>query len=342
MPTYDYEMLARLSSLSFGTIMEIIPAYLTKIEYDNDPSEIYSEEGYYAKHCRNFKYLRDLIDSAIENKLIHTYKQQYVAYECIPDYLLQFEHDLSSRIEMLANIADSTNEFDDVEDDDIEVFMITTASFVDWAIRKKIPIPKVFVDLNLPGDLAAVVHKLYAGLGAVNENKSVEVPNPAYEDIMADETILKLKELPLPQLKQQVAMLAAEKKKWDASIMAAAKIGLLFCEEGSQKPVTEDKFISEYKKHLDKFPALPDTTLKRIYKNLPDGYRFSREGGKAPSSEQEVNLTSIIKAAVYAGSIYDTDAAKVLKDLKDELAEYKYQIPTDNVLQKIIEAVKDI
>lgn len=173
-------------------------------------------------------------------------------------------------------------------------------------------------------------------------SKDVETPTESfYEDIISDETILKLKELPLPQLKQQVAMLAAEKKKWDTSIMVAAKIGILYCERGLHKP-TEDQFLSEYKEQKDNFPPLHDTTLKRIYKNLPDGYRFSREGGRVAATSDQVDLTPIIKAAVYAGSIYDTDDAKKLSKLKAELAINKYDMPSDDVLLKIIEAVKDL
>ncbi|MEI8280493.1 MAG: hypothetical protein WCG87_12070 [Bacteroidota bacterium] len=162
----------------------------------------------------------------------------------------------------------------------------------------------------------------------------------AYEDIISDETILKLMDLPLPKMKQQVAMLAAEKKKTDASIMAAAKIGLLFYEDGLQKPATEAKFLAEYKNQLDKLPSLPDTTIKRIYKNLPDGYRFSQSGGKM--STDQADITPIIKAAVYAGSIYDTDDVKTLDKLKSELELNDYDLPSDDVLNKIIVTVKDI
>jgi len=133
-------------------------------------------------------------------------------------------------------------------------------------------------------------------------------------------------------------MLTEEKKKWDASIMATAKIGLLFCEEGLQKPATEEKFLSEYKSHLDKFPALHDTTLKRIYKNLPDGYRFSRSGGNIAS--EQADLTPIIKAAAFAGSMAYDRASMNKTSLKKSMSLEQYVIPSDDLLVKIIDAVK--
>lgn len=162
---------------------------------------------------------------------------------------------------------------------------------------------------------------------------------PDYEDIITAETILKLKSLSLPQMKQKVAFLTEDKKKNDAAVIAAAKIGLLFYEEGLQKPTNEKLFVSEYKKHLDKLPVLQNETIKRIYKNLPEPYRHSHGGGKIASGQ--LDLAPIIKAAVYAGSIYDTDDVKILKKLKAELVEHKYVLPSDDVLNKIIEAVKE-
>lgn len=165
-----------------------------------------------------------------------------------------------------------------------------------------------------------------------------------HEDIISDETILKLKKLTFPQMKQQVAMLAEQKKNWDASVMAAAKIGLLFYEKGLQKPTNEKIFVSEYKKHLDNFHGLQNETIKRIYKNLPEPYRHSRIGGKTAS--EQIDISTIIKSAVYAGSIFDTDDVKDLGKLKVELTDYlkerNCELPSDDVLEKIIEATKDI
>lgn len=161
-----------------------------------------------------------------------------------------------------------------------------------------------------------------------------------YEDVISDETILKLMDLPMPKLKQQVAMLAAEKKKTDAAIMVAAKIGLMFCEEGLHKPVTEKQFLVEYKKHLDMFPFLPDTTIKRIYKNLPAGYRFSRDGGQMPG--EQADMRPVIKAAAFAGSIVSARDNMNVGSLKKSLSIEHYAIPSDGILEEIIAAVKNL
>ena len=201
-----------------------------------------------------------------------------------------------------------------------EEIFVDKAVFVDWC-------KTIGIDLNEYANADKIPTVIGCG-------------ESAHEDIISEETIIKIKNLPLPQLKQQVAMLTDEKKKWDASIMAAAKISLLFAEEGFQKPATEDTFVAEYKNEFDKFPALPGTTIKRIYKNLPDGYRFSHN--KAQPATEKIDITPIIKAAVYAGTIYDTDDVKILDKLKEELAEHEYELPSDDALKKIIEAVKDV
>jgi hypothetical protein len=53
------------------------------------------------------------------------------------------------------------------------------------------------------------------------ETKGLQI----FEDITSDETIQKIKNLPINLMKQQVVMLTAEKKKWDTSIFAAVRIG---------------------------------------------------------------------------------------------------------------------
>jgi hypothetical protein len=175
------------------------------------------------------------------------------------------------------------------------------------------------------------------------ERKTFDLNSPRiqedafYEDVISDETILKLMDLPLSKMKQQVAMLAAEKKKTDAAVMAAAKIGLLFYEESLKKPANEKMFVAEYKEHLDKFPALPDTTIKRLYKNLPDGYRFTREGGQIPC--EQTDMRPVIKAAALAGSMaHERDSMNIVA-LKKSLSVEHYAVPSDDILEEIIAAV---
>jgi hypothetical protein len=100
-------------------------------------------------------------------------------------------------------------------------------------------------------------------------------------------------------------------------------------------------FITEYKKHLDKFPQIPDTVIKKIYKHLPDGYRYSREGGK-PVIEKSVDLAPIIKAAVYAGSLVGSSDAETLPTLKKRLIDDGISLPADDIMKKIFDEVCDI
>jgi hypothetical protein len=210
----------------------------------------------------------------------------------------------------------------------------------DDSFGKKVP------DINSDVEEAEIVAHEVINDPQEGYSVSQEIDKPTshttFEEFIPTEIIHKIKNLSFDKLKQQVVMLAAEKSKWDTSIMAAANIGILFYEEGLQKPATLEKFVSEYKKHLDKFPNLPDTTIKKIYKHLPEGYRYSRTGGKVARDDQAADITSIIKAAVYAGSIYDTDDVKKLVKLKAELVVNEYTLPSDDMLLKIIEAVEDI
>lgn len=146
----------------------------------------------------------------------------------------------------------------------------------------------------------------------------------------------------IPILKKKVAELSAEKEKWDTSIEAAVKIGLLFYENKLEKPTTKDSFIEEFAEQLGK--GLPDSTIEKIYKMLPTGYKLKGGRPKKSTGASGSNTASdsAIKAAVYAGSIYETNDAKSLDKLKKTLKEAEYEVPSDEILNKIIAAVKDI
>lgn len=199
-------------------------------------------------------------------------------------------------------------------------------TLVRWAIEFDFQIPKEFSRLMGKHRLSTI---------ATHESNSSD-----YEDVISNETIQKLKELPPHQIKQQVAILAGEKKKWDASIIAATKIGLLFYERGLTKPATRELFIQEYKNHCDLLPELKNTTIERIYRHLPEGYRRTIEGGRL-ATEQE-DILSIIKAAIYAGSIFDTSDVKTVEGLKQALREVSYPMPSDDILLKIVKAISDM
>lgn len=146
-----------------------------------------------------------------------------------------------------------------------------------------------------------------------------------------------------PAFATELGTLRNEKLKWDASIKAATEIGLLFFEGELPKPTTRDAFVQEFN---SKVGGLPDTTVEMIYKALPSEYRH--KGGKPKMAKSETAgigtdaLYSAIKAAVYAGSIFDTDDAKDTQLLSNVLKDEGYQVPPADVLQCIVGAVKSV
>lgn len=230
------------------------------------------------------------------------------------------------------------NEAPETDDDceiiqtvDIDNTLVDIKRFIKFAVWEKLPFPQELVDVFMKKD----DHKPSASATmSANEGQEQYEPITGYEDIISDETILKLKELPPHLMKQQVAMLAGEKKKWDASIIAAAKVGLLFYEEGLSKPTKVELFVAEYKKHFDKLPPLPKTTIERIYKHLPDGYRRTTDGGKVAGEQQDID--AIIKAAAFAGYQYGSKDIANVDNFVKALNRESYSVPDENVLTKII------
>lgn len=159
---------------------------------------------------------------------------------------------------------------------------------------------------------------------------------PTYDNLDINNPNKKL----LEGIKKNYGMLRREVIKLKSAIPIATKIGLLFYEHNLNKPTTKPAFIAAYKKEFDAM-LKNDTLAKEIYRNLPEEYRSA-----SGSPGNAVDLMPIIKAAVYAGSIYDTEDVKIPEKLKIDLVEYfnatGYQVPTDDVLLKIIEAVKDL
>jgi hypothetical protein len=140
----------------------------------------------------------------------------------------------------------------------------------------------------------------------------------------------------------ELGSLRTEKEKWDASIVAATEIGLLFYEGGLTKPTTRDAFMEEFR---DKVGGLPDTTIEKIYKALPPEYRHKGGKPKKPSngaSYGDDGLWVVIKAAVYAGSIFDTNDGKDIRKLAASLLDNDYKVPSEEILKKIVDAVRAI
>ncbi|MHB9148244.1 MAG: hypothetical protein ACYC2U_07730 [Candidatus Amoebophilus sp.] len=158
------------------------------------------------------------------------------------------------------------------------------------------------------------------------------------EGIKSSETELMQKNLTIPLMKQKIAMLEAEKIKWDASIEAAARVGLLFYENGLEKPSTKDIFVKEFYQHLGE--GLHDSTIEKIHKALPAEYKL--KGGRPKKNDSSEDIDNIIAAATYAGSIHERREAKISAKLKLELRDNSYPVPSDDILDKITAAVKKI
>lgn len=203
---------------------------------------------------------------------------------------------------------------------DYSASIVNKASFIKWAYRERIPLPDVIMNI-------------------VKNNKNMPAPSPENEAAaLTKKETAALAEL--PSLRKQVSELSAEKDKWDASIEAATKIGLLFFENGIEKPISKVAFINEFAEHIGS--GLHDSTIERIYKSLPTEYR--QKGGRPKKTKSGNNVVDVaaIKAAVYAGSIFETDNAKSLNKLKRSLKEGEYEIPADDILKIIISEVNDL
>lgn len=138
-------------------------------------------------------------------------------------------------------------------------------------------------------------------------------------------------------IKKHYGMLRNDESKYRRAISVAAKIGLLFYERSLGTPTTRVAFLEAYRQEFDAI-IKNDELAKEIYSQLPEQYR----GSSSIKTGDPVDMLPIVKAAVYAGSIYDTDDVKDLGKLKKELLENNYKIPSDEVLLNIIEATKDI
>ena len=192
---------------------------------------------------------------------------------------------------------------------------INLDEFLEWAIRKNLTIPKCWVKSDKAGaDIAQ--EPVQSGSGLSDAEKT---------ELQASRK--KLKEL------------ENEKLKWDASIRAATNIGLLYYEGGLPKQAKKDEFIKMYREMLE---DLPDSTIDMLYGALPTEYRNLGGRPKKAADSMTCNIDAVIKAAVYAGSIYDTDDVKSLAKLKKELQDNEYVLPPDEILKQIIEVTKNI
>lgn len=120
-------------------------------------------------------------------------------------------------------------------------------------------------------------------------------------------------------VEKKVKELSNEKDKWDKSIVAAAKIGLLFYEGKLPKPATKPEFVEQFGNEFEK---LPKSTVEKIYQSLPAEYRNT--GGspaKEPTGVDDVTVDNIIVVSAYAGYLTNKEGLSVFYDIEERLAE---------------------
>jgi len=141
-----------------------------------------------------------------------------------------------------------------------------------------------------------------------------------------------------PKIAAELGSLRLEKDKWDASIDAATKIGLLFYEKGLEKQPTKEAFIKAFVEHLG--DELPGSTIERIYKALPSGYK--QLGGRPKKDTATENIDNVIQAAAFAGTLHEAPVRLKISNLRDELKDIGISVPDDSILKKIIDAIKNL
>lgn len=137
-------------------------------------------------------------------------------------------------------------------------------------------------------------------------------------------------------LKKHYGMLKLEESKWRRAVQIAARIGLLFHGQGLKSPITRTAFLAAYKNEFDAL-LKNNTVANYIYDHLPEEYRA---GSGTPESSND--LAPVIKAAAFAGSMAHARDNMTLKALKRSLRLESYTIPSDEILEAIIGAVKNL
>ena len=199
--------------------------------------------------------------------------------------------------------------------------------FIDWCIENKIPVPVTFDDFSI-----AIDPENPADKGNVPGVESDDVKYPVIKDVKFEG----LEKEKFADIKKYYGMLQQEESKWRRAIPIAAKIGLLFYERNLEKGTKRPEFIEKYKLEFDAL-LKNNTVAGVIYDSLPEEYR-----GGSGTSETVTNLDPIINAAALAGSMVGSKSARSTDGLRKSLIAERYDVPTDDVLLKIINAVQKL
>lgn len=128
LPTYDYRKYARMSSIPYKTLLEIISAYIVSCRIKNNLISDICKESCIKHKDAYYQHLKEAIDNNIVDGIIERRVDSYIPDECT---------------------GGSDYEFGEMT---VHVPMINTASFVMWAIRTETPIPEEFIKFNSPSD----------------------------------------------------------------------------------------------------------------------------------------------------------------------------------------------
>jgi hypothetical protein len=220
----------------------------------------------------------------------------------------------------------------------IEDSKIKPINFVLWAIGKRLPMPEEFKEI-LPYynmSITNIDHKEVFDatceqeeMEGFCENEVTGSKYPVYSDL----NFVGLPKDKFNALKRHYGMVRDEESKWRRAVAIAAKIGILFYERSLNIPTTKAAFLAAYKKEFDAI-LQNDSLAKHIYRNLPDNYQ-----GVTKAPESRLDIDPIIKAAVLAGAQSGDRDSMNIKTLKKSLSVESYEIPSEDILEKIIVAV---
>lgn len=167
LPKYNYKKYARYSSIPKKLLLEIITAYITEQNIINDNIICNSNIEYQKLKEPVYNELKELIDVNIYDNVIKSSdkieKNKMIMQDETKDFYDIILSDYSG-IDLSHDI--STNK--------ISVKRVIISTFVEWAVRKMVPIPKEFIDFNLSGDLASIVNNFYTTTNTGSNNQVIK------------------------------------------------------------------------------------------------------------------------------------------------------------------------